>query len=162
MGQTRIDQDMHVGGTLTARVFNPPASCITDAAIISGAGIETSKMDHRHRKQYSISGTAASVTIPIHIARAAGSVTSIEAGSIAIAVGAATVTIDLKKNGTTILTGVITLDSGNTARILEAGTITGGTYVDGDFFELVIVATAGGGTIPTGLIVDVEFDEEAS
>ena len=162
MAQTRLDQDVHVNGTLTAKVFSPPSGCIDNDAIEGGAGIDTTKLDHRHRKTYAISGTAASVTYPIHIAKAAGTVLSIEAASIAIAVGSATVTVDLKKNGSSILTAVITLDSGNTARVAEAGTINTSAYVDGDFFELVIVATASGGTIPTGLIVDVEFDEAAN
>lgn len=161
MAQTRLDQDVHINGTLTARAFTPPANCITAASIPVGAGIESTKTVHRHRKHYAISGTAASVTIPIHIAKAAGNVLSLEAGSIAIAVGSATVTINLLKNGSSILSGgtAITLDSSNVARTLEAATISSAAYVDGDFFELVIVATASGGTIPTGLIVDVEFDE---
>jgi hypothetical protein len=81
---------------------------------------------------------------------------------VAIAVGGATVTVDVKKNGATVLSSVITLDSGNTARIMENGTLSGTTLAAGDFLEAVIVATAGGGTIPTGLLVQVIIDEDAA
>lgn len=162
-GQTRVDQDLHVGGTLSAKNFTPPNSSITNAAIQGAAGIDSSKLDHRFRKHYAISGSAASVTIPLHVARAAGVINSIEAGSIVVCTSTATVTVDLKKNGTSVLSGgtPITLNSSNTVRVAVSGTITTTTYVDGDFFELVIVATAGGGAVATGLMVDVEFDEEA-
>jgi hypothetical protein len=79
-------------------------------------------------------------------------VVSVKAGSIAIAVGAATVTVDVKKNNVSILTAVITLDTGNTARVAEAGTILTASAVAGDTYELVIVATAGGGTLAHGVV----------
>lgn len=97
----------------------------------------------------------------IHGALAAGVVHSIQAWVRVIPVGAATVTVDLKKNGTTVLTAVITLDSGNVAYTVEIGAITTTAYVAGDFFEVVIDATAGGGTLPQGLGVEVVFRETA-
>lgn len=161
-----VDQNsanvVHTGEHVFQGPVTLPASVISDNQVASSASIDTAKVKHRHSKHYGQNGTASSVTIPIHIARAAGSVVAIEAGSIVANIGAATVTIDLKKNGSSILTGVITLDSGNTARVLEAGTISSASYVDGDFFELVIVATAGGGTLATGLGVEVTFNENPS
>ena len=74
----------------------------------------------------------------------------------------ATVTVDLKKNGTTVLTGVITLDNGNTAYIPEAGSLGTATYGNDDVLTLVIVAAASGGTLPTGLGVTVILREDAA
>lgn len=155
----RLEGDTHIEGTLTAKTVSLPANTVTNAAVRSDAAISASKMEHQHRKTFAQEGTATSVTRAVHVARAAGTVRFFYAGSIAIAVGAATVTLDLRKNGTTILTGVITLDSANTARVVESGTLTGNTVVAGDVLEVVTVATAGGGTLPTGVFAEVGIDE---
>lgn len=82
------------------------------------------------------------------------------AGSIAKAVGDSTVTIDLKKNGSSILSAVITLDSGNTNRLLETATLSSTALVAGDWLEIVITATVGTGTLPTGVFVRLLLDED--
>ncbi len=41
------------------------------------------------------------------------------------------------------------------------GAIASAGYVDGDVFEVVTVATAGGGTLGTNACVDVRFREGA-
>lgn len=126
-----------------------------------GAGVAAGAMDHQHRIHYGATGTAATATVPIFECRGAtGTIRQIRAGSIVANIGAATVTIDLKKNGTTVLSGVITLDSGNTARISEGGTLSVTSLVVGDLLEIVVTATAGGGTLATGLWVDVTVDED--
>lgn len=160
---TTIPGDCVIGGTLYVASFVPSAGSIRNAGIASDAAIVATKLEHQFALTYGTSGTAASATIPIHCAYGAtGDVISIKAGSVAIAVGAATVTVDLRKNGSTILTGVITLDTGNTAYVGEAGTILTAPYVAGDTFTLVVVATAGGGTLPTGLFVTVILREDAA
>lgn len=164
MGTVRYPDNVTIAGRLIAGQFDMPAGAVSDTSVESGANIDADKLEHTHRKIYSLSGTAASVTIPIHsVIGATARRLQVVAGSIAIAVGAATVTIDVKKNGTSVMTGatVHTLDSSNTARVAEALSIATTTAVAGDLFELVIVATAGGGTIPTGLFVEFQIDEVA-
>lgn len=154
--------DLYVKGTIHASDIDYPDASIGNADIEASAGIDTSKLDHVMDAHYSLSGTAASVTHVLYEARAAGTITSFRAGSVAAAVGAATVTADLKKNGTTCLSAVITLDSGNSAYVAEAATLSVTSYVSGDVFTLVTVATAGGGTIPTGFYAHARFDEAAT
>jgi hypothetical protein len=73
------------------------------------------------------------------------------------------VTVDLKKNGVSILTSVITLDSGNTNRVVEAGTISGdGTLAAGDWLEVTIAISAGTGTLATGVYAELILNEDAS
>ena len=84
---------------------------------------------------------------------------AIEAGVVVQAAGAATVTVDLRKNGTTILSGVITLNNTHVAYAEVAGTISSARYVTGDVFEIVLTATAGGGTLPQGVYVNTIFRE---
>lgn len=154
MGSTNVD------GVLRCTTFYPPNECIPNAAIQTGAAIDSSKLEQTYRKTYFKAGTAASETVPIHLVNGATARNLyVRAGSIAIAVGSATVVIDLKKNGTTVLSGTTTLDSSNTARTAVELGVTTTTAVAGDLYELVITATASGGTIPTGLFVEFEIDE---
>lgn len=147
---------------LIAGTMALPNSCVSNANVSTSAAIAASKMQQQYQPTYGQSGTATSVTIPLHHVRGAtASLEAFSAGSIGIAVGAATVTADIRKNGVTCLSAVITLDTGNTTYIAEAGTISVASAVAGDIFTLVIVATAGGGTLPTGLFVSAKFRETA-
>ena len=93
------------------------------------------------------------------VARRTGTINEVVAGSIAKAVGDSTVTIDIKKNGTTILNAVVTLDNANTARVVEVGSINSGAFVAGDWIEAVITATVGTGTLPYGVFCQLEVDQ---
>lgn len=159
---TVIQGDLHVTGTVTGGSLTPSALTVTNASVSSTAAIAATKLEHQFALSFCSSGNAASATIPLHVAYGAGTIVSIKAASVTAPAGAATVTIDLKKGGTTCLSGVITLDSGNTARTSEAGSLSVTTYSADNFLELVIVATAGGGTLPTGLIVTVILRENAA
>lgn len=156
---SRITGDYYFDGILQAREMVIPASTVNNAKVAADAAIATSKLVHQHSKTLGQSGAAASVTQPIHVAGAAGTIKSFSAGSVAIAIGAATVTIDLKKNGVTCLSAVITLDTSNVAYTLEAGTITVPSVVAGEVLTVVVVATAGGGTLPTGFFAHLVIDE---
>jgi hypothetical protein len=162
MGTVRFPDNVTIAGALSAESINFPAGTISDSAISGTAGIDADKLEHKHRKTYAQSGTATSVTIPIHLVVGATARRLIcSAGSIAIAIGDSTVTIDLKKAGSSVLSGVTTLDSSNTARTAESLAVTTSTAVAGNLYELVIVATIGTGTLPTGLFVEFEIDEVA-
>lgn len=160
---TTFPGDVHISGSLTCGSFTPSSGSVTNASVSASAAVQASKLEHQYQPVYRQNGSASSVTETIHVGYGAtGDIIAFRAGSVAIAVGAATVTVDLKKNGTTCLSGVITLDSGNTAYTPEAGTLTTTTYVAGDVFTIVTVATAGGGTLPTGLFVQPIFREDAA
>jgi hypothetical protein len=161
MPGTIRDSDV-IGGTMRPDVFVPPSGSIADDAVIAAANVAYTKL----QQQKTICGnqpntTATTETRAIYVAYGTiGTLLAFKAGSIAIAVGAATVTLDLKKNGTTVLSAPITLDSSNVARVVEAATISVPSFVAGDFFEVVITATAGGGTIPTGLFYELVLYEK--
>jgi hypothetical protein len=156
-GDTYFQDDVSFGGDVSF-----PSGSIGNTDIEASAGVDASKLEHLHRIIYAQPNTAAtSVTqIVYQCLGTTGTTLEVRAGSIAIAVGAATVTVDVKKNGTTILSGVITLDTGNTNRVSESGTISVPSLVDGDVLEIVTVATAGGGTLPTGVWVAINVAED--
>ncbi len=146
-----------------------PDGGVTNAKVADSAGIDQSKLQHQHRPFYTQPNTTAtSVTIPIwRVYGATATLIELAVGSEAIAVGAATVTVDLQKSTgggafATVLTGILTLDTANTARVAEIAAITTAGAVAGDLFQLVITATAGGGTLPTGLFVFLTLKEDAA
>lgn len=159
----RINGDTYIVGNLAAKTMSIPAGAVTDATIPPGAGIDQAKLEHQHRIPFHQPNTAAtSETRAVYECYGAtGSIIAFRAGSIAAAVGDSTVTVDLRKNGATILTAVITLDSANVARVAEIGTLAVTSLVAGDVLEIVTVATIGTGTLPTGVFASVTITEDA-
>lgn len=160
----RIEDDLHVGGNLSADAMSIPSSTIDDDDVKSTAAIQQGKLDHQHRIPYSQPNTTATTETRVlyRCFGASGTILGFHAGSIAANIGAATVTLDLKKNGTTVLSSVITLNNANTARVAVAGTLSVTTLVAGDVLEVVVTATAGGGTLATGLFAAVTVGEKAA
>jgi len=160
-GTSIIQGDYRYLGELQCQTLTIPAGTIVNADVNANADIAVTKVRHLHSITYGATGSAASVTIPIHCSYAAGTIKAIKAGSIVACVGDSTVTVNVLKNGVSVLTGVITLDNANTARIAEDGTLDSGkvTLAADDLLEIVIVATVGTGTLATGPFVDVVVEE---
>lgn len=158
-------EDVLIRGTLVPQAITLPADAVSlSSQVKAGANLNADKLEQRYSPAWSQPNSAATTeTRTVFVARRAGTLNEFIAGSIAKAIGDSTVTLDLKKNGTTVLSAVITLDSANTARIVEAGAISGGgAFVAGDWFEVVIVATAGTGTLPFGVFAQLELDQDGS
>lgn len=167
---TRVESNMHVVGRITAEAMTLPDSTVTDAMVASNAAIAASKVVHRFpiRHSQNEGAVVADEVMPIHIARAAGTVKAIEVVvTNAVPVGDSTVTVDLKKGNAasayaSVLSSVITLDNATVLRTAVAGTINTSAYAAGDSFLLDINATVGTGTLPTGIVVTVFFEESPS
>lgn len=124
MSASRLDGDFHVAGNLSANTMTIPDGAISNAKVVASAGIVASKLQHQHRRGYGQPNTAATTetrSIAV-IFGATGTLFDFRAGSIAKAVGDSTVTVDLKKNGASVLNTIITLDTANTNRVAEAAT----------------------------------------
>lgn len=158
----RIEGDFHVNGNFSAKTMTLPDGNVTNAKVASGADLGAEKMEHLHVLTGAQPNTAAAdETRAVHVVHGAtGTILAFEAGSIAIAVGDATCTVDLKKNGTTVLTAPITLDSSSANRVAQAGTLSVTSLVDGDLLEVVVDGTIGTGTLPTGVYWSVKLKEK--
>jgi hypothetical protein len=157
--------DVIIDGRVVPKEITMPAGSVSNAAIPAGAGIDTDKLEARVYSSWSQPNSAATAeTRTLFVAKRAGTITSFLAGSIAKAVGDSTVTINLLKNGTTILTSTIVLDNANTARVAEDGTLNGAStaFIAGDWFELAITISAGTGTLPTGVFAQLEARQNAT
>jgi hypothetical protein len=147
-----------------------PANSVDENTLKTASLFPADNLVHRFAKDHrQKTGTAvASVTEEIHIAAYAGIVDSIEAVVSTVAIGNATVTIDLQKSTggaafATVLTSTFVMDSTNTVRVVEAGAVdaTKDDYVAGDVFRLVVTSDAGTGTQAEGLNITVFFEEQA-
>lgn len=163
MPETVLGTDLFVNGHLRARTATLPDNSVTNASVPSGAAIDAAKLQHQHRPGFGQPNTTATTeTRAVHAAHGAGTIVAFYAGSVVANVGAATVTANLLKNGVTVLTGVVTLDSGNAAFVPEAGTLSVTSYVAGDVFTIALIATAGGGTLATGAYAFAVLNENPS
>lgn len=163
MAESVLVGDYFINGNLRAVSQTMASGSVSNSQVAAGAGIATSKMDHRHQPNFHQPNTAAtSETKAVYRCYGAtGSVVAFHAGSIAANGGGATVTVDLKKNGVSILSAVITLNNANTNRVAVAGALSSTALVQGDLLEVTTVATVAGGTLATGVFAFVTVDETA-
>lgn len=161
MTESVISGDLVVRGRVVPQQISLPADCVQTGQVPTGANLSQSKLQHRHTVSRSQNGTAAAETRSLYRAVLPGTVLNVIVGSIAAAIGDSTVTVDIKKNGTTILSSPVTLNSSNTARVGVAATLSGTpALVAGDWLETVVTVSAGTGTLPTGLFIQVQVSED--
>ena len=158
-----INGDAFIAGNLSARSMNIPSGTVVDADVAATADFAATKLEHQHQKVYaqeSATPAAAEDRVVHAVYGSTGSIIAFEAGSVVACVGDSTITIDLHKNSSSILTTPIVLDSSNSAYTPEAGTIDTATLVDGDVLEVVITVSAGTGTLGKGLFASVIIRED--
>lgn len=143
-----------------------PSGCVDDEAMSSVSGKETSLLKQRHliRKEMryglAIGATPVTTTEMITRAKAAGNLRNFTA-MLNVAGSASSMTFDLKKNGTTVLSAPITITNATGNQTPVAGSFAGSVaYVAGDIFTTVLTVTTSTGA--QGPYADVEFDELAS
>lgn len=146
---------------MTPFTIRIPASALGSQELSTADPVAVEKQYHRHAGSLRTNhGSAvAAVRQTVYVARAAGTVTEFRAALSVACVGAATVTFDLLKNGTTVLSAAGQLDSGDAAYDVVEPTISSAAYVADDVFEINVTAAAGGGTIGQGLLALALFDE---
>jgi hypothetical protein len=162
MSVNQLDR-LHVG-TLTASSFTPPASSVSNASIEAGANVDAAKLDHQHQQVVTqVHGSAAvDERRVIHVVKGAtATLIAFRAGVVVACIGDSTITVDLRKNGTTMLTAVISIDSGDAAYAILSATLASTSLVTGDVLEVVIDATVGTGTLGQGLFAEVTLRERA-
>jgi hypothetical protein len=152
-----IEGDLYVAGYFAAQGMTVPGNAVTDASVRADAAIQCTKLQQQPQPVYAQPQGSAVATErkPIWVARGAGTIESLRVGVAVAAVGAATVTVQLKKNGANVLSAAVTIDNTTAAYAKLLGSFSDATYVDGDVFEVDVTATAGGGTLPKGLFVSL-------
>lgn len=164
MAQTTLPTDLRVQGNLACTTFTPPAGCITNTAVVAGAGVEYTKLVHYFPARYqTATGTAVTAaTHPIHIARGAGTIVAVKAYCTVAPTGGDNVTIDVQKGNqstafATVLSSTVVLNSSDVNRQVNDGTLSTTTYAANDEFQAVVTVS---GTTGQGLCVVLYLAEE--
>jgi hypothetical protein len=119
---------------------------------------------HLHAKDtgfgFVVGDTPTAKEVLLYKARAAGFVRNFY-GLLNVDGSSTSITYDLKKNGSTVLTGVVTVTSSTGDRVSVAGTISGtGAYVAGDVFTVALAVSSSTGA--QGPLAGADFDEYAA
>lgn len=140
------------------------AGSVESDHIATGANIAASKLTTRlHQTLNQDDGSAATAqTRAVYQARASATLQEVYATVLTAATGDSTVTIDVQKNGTSVLDSTFQVDSADAAYAKVSGTLTTTTVSDDEVIEVVVTVSAGTGTLPQGLMVTVVVDEEGT
>lgn len=160
-----ITEDMATHkGQQTFRSIVLPAACVGNNEVKDSDPIEQDKLEHQHRVNYSQAHGSASVDERrvVHVVRGAGAtLKQVVAGVSVACLSGATITVDVLKNGTTILTAPIEIDDADVAYDLVAGVIDDADLAQDDVLEVVVDVTAGGGTVGQGVFAALTIAEDA-
>ena len=112
------------------------------------------------QRHSALQATAASATVREFIAGNTGVITSVKAQAGAGAASGESLTVDVKINGTTCLTGVITLDNAAGTTVQDGTVDTGADdLAEDDIVTIVYAYTAGGGPTPiVNTLVTIEYN----
>lgn len=159
-----IPVNLHVRGQLVAASIVLPANCVGDTQVTANDPIGTEKLQHLHQPLYATGSavTAAAATQALHtVSGLTATLVEFFAGSVVANIGDSTVTVDLKHNGTSVLTSPITLTSSNTARQVVSAVLNTTAFAVGDVLEIVVTVSAGTGTLAKGLFAGIVIKEDS-
>lgn len=168
MAQSVVQGDLLVRGSLVSDTLVPSAGCVADSHVAADAEIQATKLEHQHAIRHTLSGTVAAATVPIHVARAAGEVVSVEVVPLTAPTGGdKAFTVDLKAGNqstalATLLASALSISNTTADRQVRSATLGGDpTYADGDTLALVIATSGSTGTQASDVVILVTLREAA-
>jgi len=153
----RLEGDFYFSGAVTGRSITPSDSSVTNAKVAADADIDATKLGHQYKivRDLCDHATAAAVKriIVDYVYGSSGTIVSGGVVASVACVGDATITFDIKKNGSSILSATISLTSATAANTLkEPAGFSSTTVAAGDVISFEITAVnAGTGTLPKGV-----------
>ena len=140
------------------------SACVNDAQVGVAAAIQASKMRHQHRQRYSqeLATAASTGSYVIHVFKGAtGGVLAFGCGAAVKPSGDGSVTMNLKRGTTVILSSAMTLNSASTNYGVALGTVGTSACTVGDVLVLSIAASTGtAGAVGTGVFAFVDVLED--
>lgn len=159
MAGPTFDSDIQVSGRTRTK----------DLTVSGGVDFPTTALTYEHRVTYSQEATANSAAGIFSVYTARGGATVV--GMVASFVTAPntvegsngrTVTFDLLKNGTTILSATVKLNSTNTPFVAMPVTLSSAALIAGDDLSVKVTIAGSAGTYPLGIKACVTVREQAS
>lgn len=158
-GLVDFSGDVNVRGKLTCKESVAPDNSVGNDAIKEVLLAENIQHQFPLRYAQSDGSDVVADTVILHVFRSAGSLVSVEAVAESVPAGGdKQVTIDIQKSSgggswSTVLTSVITIDSGETNKVPVTGTLASASFADGDIMRLVAAVSGSTGTQAQGLCV---------
>lgn len=160
----RVDENVELRGQTKCWDLKPNDGFLEDKHVANDAALQAGKMEHQHRATYaqeSATTAAAAKDEVIHVVVGeTGVLQAFKAGVVVACVDGATVTVDLHKNGVTVLDAAIVIDDGDAAYAIVAGVIDTAAVVVDDVLEVVVTVAAGGGTLGKGVFASLDLFED--
>jgi len=157
----RVEDNIVYGGALTGPANSIPVEQLNPGNDGADHGdLQMRQMIHKHVTSDLTTAIAASCAGILHVAYKAGVVLQAWALAVTVPTDAADITVDIKKNGTTILTATFDVDSGSTNYTKETGTINDSAVAAGDVFTWHVTVNAGAGTNAKGVAVGMVLYEK--
>lgn len=160
---SRHEGDLYVTGSLSAATMLVSAGAVANTQVQAGAAIAADKLQQQHQPVICLFSHADDVAVVRKgIYAVYGTTATILAfrAWVSVAAGATTtVTVDLLKNGTTILSATVDFTNADSAfTIKSAAGFTSTALVDGDVLEVSVGLT--GTNEPKGLCCQLVLNED--
>lgn len=157
------NDDWYLGGSVRfGGTVALPSSSVGNDQINPASPIAAEKSVHQYQPKLAQAhgSSATAERRVVHVANAAGTLVAVKVVPVVAAVGDSTVTVDMRKNGTTMLSSTVTINNSKAGYSTTAGTISGaGSYAAGDVIEIVQTISAGSGTLPQGVCTELVLRE---
>jgi hypothetical protein len=159
----RLTGDLDVTGRGNFGSLTVPNGSITNQSFSANPAdrLTYAKMEHVYKALLAqpVVGAGISQNSTLNMAVDAGTVLDVKAGVVSNFTGTANLTIDLKKNGVSILSGPFVLNSTNPAFTYSTALLSCSTFAAGDLFTATVVANSGNGSVGNGPWLQVIFRE---
>lgn len=153
----QVNENTMINGTLAATRIALPDGSVQSQHVLTF--LSADKLARPRKVTYSqrVTSDFTDDERTLFTASAPAAVVSFNAGAITAAGATTTVSIDLKKNGVSILSAPIVLNNTQAAREKVAATIASADLVADDVLEVHMALT--GTNEPKGVFVELEIDE---
>lgn len=163
MAQDIVNNDLLVNGAIYASRYVFPTGAVTNAAIVAAAAIDATKSQQQYQPCFGQNGTAVAERKVIHLVQGAtATIVSFKCGVRVACSGNATITVDLLKNGVSVLSAAEVLDLNDAAFAITTPVVstTGGVVTN--VYEVNVTVNAGTGTLGQGLFAQMTIREDPS
>ena len=165
---TTFTNDVQVNGNLSVGTFSIPDGTVDDDAVAAGADIDGAKLQKVPQPIYKygqFDDAAVADDQVVYIAEAAATVEEVAFGCYTAPTGAdRTIDVEVKKNGTTILSSAIRIDNDDSDRDMLAGTLAASptNLAAGDWLTVHITVAGSAGNQGQGLAGWIKIHEDAN
>lgn len=151
------------GARWTGGTFTLEAGTVVDESIASSAAIDADKMQHVYKPGtnfgFTTTGTPTSRHELVYVASQAGTFRGF--GALLLNTGSSTsITFDVKKNGTTVLSSVVTITNADGSGTVKAGTFSVTAFAADDRISIDMAVTSSTGA--QGPFAFVELEENSA